>query len=109
MPPAPVTPRQPPPKRRARITRAAFHATLRTAEGEITVIGLHLHPHETLASLVGQKVEEAMKVYQCAKVTLLASLNGYAPALAVEFGRKVLYSTERPTFTELESHVKGKK
>jgi chemotaxis protein MotA len=39
-------------------------------------------------------------------VTLLASLNGYAPALAVEFGRKVLYSTERPTFSELETHVK---
>ena len=28
---------------------------------------------------------------------------------AVEFGRKVLYSTERPTFAELENHVKGKK
>jgi len=24
----------------------------------------------------------------------------------VEFGRKVLFSTERPTFAELESHVK---
>jgi hypothetical protein len=33
-------------------------------------------------------------------------LNGYAPALAVEFGRKVLFSTERPTFIELENHVK---
>ena len=40
---------------------------------------------------------------------LLASLNGYSPALAVEFGRKVLYSTERPSFTELEVHVKQKK
>jgi chemotaxis protein MotA len=27
----------------------------------------------------------------------------------VEFGRKVLYSTERPSFAELEGHVKGKK
>jgi chemotaxis protein MotA len=43
-------------------------------------------------------------MFQCVKVTLLASLNGYAPALAVEFGRKVLYSTERPTFAELEDH-----
>jgi len=33
-------------------------------------------------------------------------LNGYAPAIAVEFGRKVLYSTERPGFAELETHVK---
>ena len=33
-----------------------------------------------LASLIGQKVSESMKTYECAKVTLLASLNGYAPA-----------------------------
>ena len=42
-------------------------------------------------------------------LTLLASLNGYAPQLAVEFGRKVLYSTERPTFTELDEHVRAAK
>jgi chemotaxis protein MotA len=45
-------------------------------------------------------------MYQCVKVTLLASLNGYAPALAIEFGRKVLFSTERPSFKELEEHIK---
>ena len=45
-------------------------------------------------------------MYQCVKVTLLASLNGYAPALAVEFGRKVISATERPSFSELESHVR---
>ncbi|MFY7907208.1 MAG: flagellar motor stator protein MotA, partial [Burkholderiaceae bacterium] len=27
---------------------------------------------------------------------------------AIEFGRKVLYSTDRPTFAELEAHVKKK-
>jgi chemotaxis protein MotA len=35
-------------------------------------------------------------------------MQGYAPQIAIEFGRKVLYSTERPTFTELEQHVKKK-
>jgi len=59
-----------------------------------------------LSSLLEQKLEESTKMFQCVKVTLLASLNGYAPALAVEFGRKVLYSTERPSFSELEEHVK---
>ena len=59
-----------------------------------------------LSSLLEQKLEESTKMFQCVKVTLLASLNGYAPALAVEFGRKVLYSTERPTFAELEEHIK---
>jgi chemotaxis protein MotA len=62
-----------------------------------------------LASLLNQKLEESTKMFQCVKVTLLASLNGYAPALAVEFGRKVLYSTERPTFAELEDHIKKSK
>ena len=62
-----------------------------------------------LSSLLEQKLEESTKMYQCVKVTLLASLNGYAPALAVEFGRKVLYSTERPTFNELEDHIKKSK
>ncbi len=59
-----------------------------------------------LASLLEQKLHESSKMFQCVKVTLLASLNGYAPALAVEFGRKVLFSTERPSFSELEEHVK---
>ncbi|MCA1979395.1 MAG: flagellar motor stator protein MotA [Thiobacillus sp.] len=62
-----------------------------------------------LAGLLEQKLHESTKMYQCIKVTLLASINGYAPAIAVEFGRKVLYSTERPTFGELEEHVKGAK
>jgi chemotaxis protein MotA len=30
-------------------------------------------------------------------------MQGYAPQVAIEFGRKVLFSTERPTFTELEA------
>lgn len=59
-----------------------------------------------LSSLLEQKLHESSKMFQCVKVTLLASLNGYAPALAVEFGRKVLFSTERPTFSELEDHIK---
>ena len=62
-----------------------------------------------LASLLEQKLDESSKMFQCVKVTLLASLNGYAPALAVEFGRKVLFSTERPTFNELEDHIKKSK
>jgi chemotaxis protein MotA len=60
-----------------------------------------------LALLLEQRANESTKILQCIKVTLLATLNGYAPAIAIEFGRKVLYSTERPSFTELEGHVKG--
>ncbi|KQT58727.1 flagellar motor stator protein MotA [Methylophilus sp. Leaf459] len=62
-----------------------------------------------LSGLLEQKLEESSKSFQTVKVVLLASLNGYAPPIAVEFGRKVLYSTERPGFTELEEHVKQAK
>jgi len=61
-----------------------------------------------LASLLEQKLVESSKMLECIKCTLLASLNGYSPALAVEFGRKVLFSGDRPSFTELEAHVKKK-
>ncbi len=62
-----------------------------------------------LASRLEQRLHESSKLLECIKVTLLANLNGYAPALAVEFGRKVLFSTERPSFIELEKHVKQSK
>ncbi len=62
-----------------------------------------------LSGLIQQKLEETTKELQCVKVTLLACLQGYAPQVAMEFGRKVLFSTERPTFGELESHVKQKR
>ncbi|RDK06486.1 flagellar motor stator protein MotA [Cupriavidus lacunae] len=59
-----------------------------------------------LAARVELQVSENVKVYECIKVVLLASLNGYAPLVAVEFGRKVLYSTVRPSFLELDDHVR---
>jgi chemotaxis protein MotA len=62
-----------------------------------------------LGGLLEQKADESSKMLQAIKVVLLANLNGYAPAMAVEFGRKVLNSTERPGFLELEAHVKQKR
>ncbi|MFM8769351.1 MAG: flagellar motor stator protein MotA [Rubrivivax sp.] len=64
---------------------------------------------EPLAGLLEQKVEEGTKELQCIKTTLLASMQGYAPQVAIEFGRKVLFHDDRPSFNELEGHVKGKK
>lgn len=64
---------------------------------------------EPMAGLMEQRMDEGSKELQCIKTTLLASMQGYAPQVAIEFGRKVLYSNDRPTFTELEGHVKGKK
>jgi len=63
---------------------------------------------EPLAALMEQLSSESSKELQCIKTTLLASMQGYPPQVAVEFGRKVLFSTERPSFNELEDHVKGR-
>ncbi len=43
---------------------------------------------------------------ECIKVTFLSALQGYAPQIAVEFGRKVLFSADRPSFVELEDKVR---
>jgi chemotaxis protein MotA len=62
-----------------------------------------------LVSVLETKASEAGKVYQVVKVVLLASLNGFAPQTCVEFGRKVLFSTERPSFREMEEDIKARK
>lgn len=59
-----------------------------------------------LATRLERRTSEQTKILECVKITLLASLNGYPPQLAVEFGRKVLYSTVRPSFSELDEHVR---
>lgn len=63
---------------------------------------------EPLAGLVEQRQQDGSKEFECIKCTLIASMQGYNPPTAIEFGRKVLYSTERPGFLELEEHVKRK-
>ncbi|CNI73967.1 flagellar motor stator protein MotA [Yersinia mollaretii] len=78
------------------------HAMVGTFLGILLAYGFVL----PLASLLRQKSSEQIKILQCIRVTLLSSMNGYAPQIAVEFGRKILFSTERPTFIELEEHVR---
>jgi len=63
---------------------------------------------EPLGGLLEQKCEDGSKELQCIKTTLLASMQGYNPTTAIEFGRKVLFSSDRPSFSELETHVKKK-
>lgn len=60
-----------------------------------------------LASRVEQQAKEVEMVMHCMRVTLMASLQGYAPQIAVEFGRKALHTEERPGFIELEQYVRG--
>ena len=59
-----------------------------------------------LVSVLEARLHESTKAFECVKVTLLASLSDCVPVVAVEFGRKVLDSIDRPAFAELETHVK---
>ncbi|MDO8359080.1 MAG: flagellar motor stator protein MotA [Devosia sp.] len=62
-----------------------------------------------LSTALEHKLAENTKMFQTMKVVLLASMNGYAPQVAVEFGRKVLFSADRPSFRELEEDLKARK
>jgi chemotaxis protein MotA len=60
-----------------------------------------------------QKMEilmaEEAKYLECIKTGLLAYLHGAAPIIAVEYARRVVFSTERPSAQELEEACRGKK
>ena len=58
-----------------------------------------------LAGVIKMVDETDGKYYQCMKAGLLAHMQGYPPAVSVEFARKVLLSTERPNFYEVEQAV----
>lgn len=78
------------------------HAMVGTFLGILLAYGF-INP---LASLLRQKSAEKTKVLFCIKAVLLAVINGSAPQIAVEFGRKTLFSSVRPTFYELEEHIR---
>ena len=60
-----------------------------------------------MGNALAAQAEEESKLFECAKVCIMATLNGYTPQIAVEFGRKALFSDVRPGFMELEEFVKG--
>lgn len=64
---------------------------------------------EPVAKLLEQKAHEGATIYKTIKMVLLASMSGYAPQVAIEFGRKTLGSHERPSFAELEEELKARK
>lgn len=61
-----------------------------------------------LAVALEHMATEDIKALACIKTAILAMVNGIPPQLAVEFGRKVIGSHERPTFKELDDHLRGR-
>lgn len=60
-----------------------------------------------MGTFIGHVSREEGKYLECIKVSILATLHGYTPQVAVEFGRKALYSHVRPGFAELEEYIKN--
>jgi chemotaxis protein MotA len=61
-----------------------------------------------IASAMEAKSNEESKAFEVVKMALVASVRGYAPPVAVEFARKLLFSEVRPTFADLENELKGR-
>jgi chemotaxis protein MotA len=59
-----------------------------------------------MATFLEHVARDEAQFYKCIKTCMVASLQGFSPAIAVEFGRKAIFHSERPTYIELEEHVK---
>ena len=60
-----------------------------------------------LASCVRILQEGESRYLSCMKAGILASMNGYAPAIAVEFSRKSIETDFRPSFAEMEEAIQN--
>ncbi|MBV9862575.1 MAG: flagellar motor stator protein MotA [Alphaproteobacteria bacterium] len=58
-----------------------------------------------IAASVKARGDAELRYYFCIKAGILAYMQGYAPAIAVEFARKALTAEVRPTFYEVEEAV----
>jgi chemotaxis protein MotA len=62
-----------------------------------------------VASAMEKRAEDEGKAFEVIKMALVASVRGYAPAVAIEFARKLLFSDVRPSFQDLEADLKAAK
>jgi chemotaxis protein MotA len=60
-----------------------------------------------VARILQQSAESELRPYQAIKEILIAHYSNFSPVIAVEYGRKMLYSDQRPSMLELESGVRG--
>lgn len=60
-----------------------------------------------IARTLQQGSESDLRPFQAVKEILIAHYSNFSPMVAVEYGRKVMYSDQRPSMMELESGVRG--
>jgi chemotaxis protein MotA len=57
---------------------------------------------QPLAAIMEHRVEEELVIDHCLKAGILAIHKGFAPAIAIEFARRVIPEDVRPSFDETE-------
>jgi chemotaxis protein MotA len=62
-----------------------------------------------IATDMKNRAEQVSAFFLTIKTCLMANVNGYAPAIAIEFGRKSIPGHYRPSFQELESYLQTQK
>ena len=60
-----------------------------------------------ISAAMEQRANEDCKPFELVKMAFVASVRGYAPPVAIEFARKLLFAGVRPSFIDLEAHLKG--
>ena len=96
--------------------------TMKSIDGDAAVIGEHIAGALVgtflgillsygfigpLSAAMEARVSTDGRAFECVKVGLLANLRGYNPMVSVEFARKSLQTTSRPSFQDLEAHLKS--
>jgi chemotaxis protein MotA len=64
---------------------------------------------QPLATNIDLTTEDESKVFYTIKAAIVAFAKGFNPIVCVEFGRRTIPAEYRPTFQDMEDHVKGKK
>ena len=95
--------------------------TMQSIDGPVELIGIKIAAALTgtffgillcygilgpLASAIDHTAKNEVQAFECVKATLVASLAGRPPLMAVDAGRRVLLSEIRPTFFEMERWLK---
>ena len=62
-----------------------------------------------MSANLGLLIHEKAQDLQIIKTIILAYAKGNPPLVAAEMARRVIFSDERPTFSELENALRGKK
>jgi chemotaxis protein MotA len=62
-----------------------------------------------LATLIEHKIKEEEAYYHVIRIALVSFVARSVPQIAIEFARRAIPESERPSFNELEKIVKGKK